>query len=81
MMKVVPADNSCLFTSINAIMNNGVVDMSCSKAIRDIIAGVVMSEPVNFSESFLGNKFLLSLDNEARLLGLGRRNLYSFSVL
>ncbi|XP_056001492.1 ubiquitin thioesterase OTU1-like [Ostrea edulis] len=54
MRKVVPADNSCLFTSINALMNNGVVDLSCSKAMRDLIAGVVMSDPVNFSEAFLG---------------------------
>ena len=54
MRKVVPADNSCLFTSINALINNGVVDLSCSKAMREIIAGVVMSDPVNFSEAFLG---------------------------
>lgn len=54
MRKVVPADNSCLFTSINALMNKGVVDLSCSKAMREIIAGVVMSDPINFSEAFLG---------------------------
>ncbi|XP_062609107.1 ubiquitin thioesterase OTU1-like [Saccostrea cucullata] len=54
MRNVVPADNSCLFTSINALMNKGVVDLSCSKAMREIIAGVVMSDPVNFSEAFLG---------------------------
>ena len=71
MRKVVPADNSCLFTSINALMNNGIVDLSCSKAMREIIAGVVMSDPVNFSEAFMGKT------NNAYC----HRNLYSFSVV
>ena len=31
-------------------MNNGVVDLSCSEAMREIIAGVVMTDPVNFWE-------------------------------
>lgn len=54
MRKVVPADNSCLFTSINSLMNNGVVDTSSSGGMRELIAGVVLSDPENFSEAFLG---------------------------
>ena len=37
MRKVVPADNSCLFTSINAQMNNGIVDLSCYNTMREIL--------------------------------------------
>ena len=54
MKKVFPTENSYLFTSINALMNSGIVDKCCFKAMREIIAGVVMSDPVNFSEAFLG---------------------------
>ena len=53
MREDVPAEN-CLFTSINALMNNGILDLSGSKAMREIIASVVMSDPINFSEAFLG---------------------------
>ena len=82
MRKVVPAENSCLFTSINALMNNGVLDLSCSNAMREIIPGVVMSDPINFSEAILEKKQCsLSLYTDAGLLGWGHRNLHSFSVL
>ena len=55
MRVVVPAENG-LLSSINALMNNGTLDLSCSKAMREIIAIVVMSDPINFSEAFLGKK-------------------------
>jgi len=52
--KVVPADNSCLFTSIHALTNNAIIDPSCAKSMRDLIAGVVLSDPEMYSSAFLG---------------------------
>ncbi|KAK3101569.1 hypothetical protein FSP39_004541 [Pinctada imbricata] len=54
MRKVVPANNSCLFTSIYALMNEGNVDLNCAPHLRELIAGIVMSDPVTFSDAFLG---------------------------
>ncbi|VDI21883.1 ubiquitin thioesterase OTU1 [Mytilus galloprovincialis] len=54
MRKVVPANNSCLFTSINAVMNGGKIDLDYAPSIRQLIAGVVMSDPQTFSDVFLG---------------------------
>ena len=42
MRKVVPADNSCLFTSIDCVMNNGIVDLTSAPQMRELIAGIVM---------------------------------------
>lgn len=54
MRKVVPADNSCLFTSVECVMNNGVVDLTVAPQMRELIAGVVMSDPTTYNEAFLG---------------------------
>lgn len=54
MRKVVPADNSCLFTSVDCVMNNGTVDLTAAPQMRELIAGVVMSDPDNYNEAFLG---------------------------
>lgn len=50
--QVIPADNSCLFTSVNFCITNS-VDLGCSKEMRDSIAVVVSSDPATFSDSFL----------------------------
>ncbi|XP_064606549.1 ubiquitin thioesterase OTU1-like [Liolophura sinensis] len=52
--KVVPANNSCLFTSINTVTTDGNVDLTASSQMRELIAGIVMSDPVSFSDAFLG---------------------------
>ncbi|XP_076448678.1 ubiquitin thioesterase OTU1-like [Babylonia areolata] len=52
--KVVPADNSCLFTSINAVMTDGSVNPDSAEELRQVIAGVVSSDPETYSEGFLG---------------------------
>lgn len=52
--KVVPANNSCLFTSIHTLMTDGILDVTCSKQMRELIAGVVLSDPETYSEAFLG---------------------------
>lgn len=52
--KVVPANNSCLFTSINCCMSEGALDLDAAPAMRDIIAGVVTSQPDLYTEAVLG---------------------------
>ena len=52
--KVVPADNSCLFTSINSLMDNGKVDPSQAQDLRKLIAHIVMSDPKTYNDAFLG---------------------------
>jgi len=52
--KVVPADNSCLFTSINYCMSGCVVPSENSNFMREVIASVVGSDTDKFSDVFLG---------------------------
>jgi len=52
--KVVPADNSCLFTSINYCMSGTVVPSEHSAFMREIISNTVSSDPVQYSEAYLG---------------------------
>ncbi|CAK9823524.1 Ubiquitin thioesterase OTU1 [Anthophora retusa] len=51
--KVVPADNSCLFTSVGYVLN-GKVDPSCASFMREIIANAVAADPEEYSEAILG---------------------------
>ncbi|XP_063227625.1 ubiquitin thioesterase Otu1 [Bacillus rossius redtenbacheri] len=53
MKKVVPADNSCLFTSIGFVLS-GKVDLTCSSYMRQIIAETVSGDKDNYSEAILG---------------------------
>ncbi|XP_015108358.1 ubiquitin thioesterase OTU1 [Diachasma alloeum] len=53
MKKIVPADNSCLFTSVGYVLN-GKVDPTCSDFMREIIATAVASNPEEYSEAILG---------------------------
>lgn len=55
MKHVVPADNSCLFSSIHFVLN-GKIDETASVAswMRQIIAEVVAQDRDNFSEAILG---------------------------
>ena len=52
--KVVPANNSCLFTSIHFVMNNGDYDLECQESMRQFIAQTVRSDTINFNEAILG---------------------------
>ena len=51
---VVPANNSCLFTSVNYVMENGLLDLNSGTQLRELIATVVMSDPETFSAAYLG---------------------------
>ncbi|XP_076761643.1 yod1 deubiquitinase [Xylocopa sonorina] len=53
MKKVVPADNSCLFTSVGYVLS-GKVDPTCASYMREIIANAVASDPEEYSEAILG---------------------------
>lgn len=56
MRKVVPANNSCLFTSVNFLMENGRLDLDCQRAMRELIAKTVKNDPDTFNEAILGKK-------------------------
>ncbi|KAL7732594.1 hypothetical protein ACLKA6_019220 [Drosophila palustris] len=51
--KVVPADNSCLFTSIRFVLN-GKVDNEGSEMMRHIIATEVAADPQQYNDAVLG---------------------------
>ncbi|XP_013106828.1 ubiquitin thioesterase OTU1 [Stomoxys calcitrans] len=51
--KVVPADNSCLFTSIRYVLN-GKVDNEGSEMMRHIIAQEVAANPQEYNDAVLG---------------------------
>lgn len=52
--KVVPADNSCLFTSINYCMTGTLVGSEHSAFMREVIASVLNSDQEKYCEAFLG---------------------------
>ena len=52
--KVVPADNSCLFTSINYCMSGLVVESQHSRFMREVIASVVGGDREKYSDAILG---------------------------
>lgn len=52
--KTVPADNSCLFTSIDFVMENGKrINLESGKTLRRVIAQAVASEPDLYNPGFL----------------------------
>ncbi|XP_022197910.2 ubiquitin thioesterase OTU1 [Nilaparvata lugens] len=53
MKRVVPADNSCLFTSVGFVLG-GKVDTEGASFMREIIAKSVADDPENYSEAILG---------------------------
>ncbi|XP_068599044.1 ubiquitin thioesterase OTU1 [Brachionichthys hirsutus] len=52
--RVVPADNSCLFTSVHYAVGGGVHDPACAPEMRRLIAQIVSSGPAAYSEAVLG---------------------------
>lgn len=54
--KVVPANNSCLFTSVYFVMENGSLNLDCQKTMREMIAKSVSSDSITFNEAILGKK-------------------------
>ncbi|XP_053211197.1 ubiquitin thioesterase OTU1-like [Panonychus citri] len=52
--RVVPANNSCLFTSINFCLTNGRYEESSGTSLRKIIANTVAGDPIFYNEAFLG---------------------------
>lgn len=53
MRKDIPGDNSCLFVSLNYVLN-GNVDPGCASFMREIIASMVASDPQVYCRAFLG---------------------------
>ena len=53
--QVVPANNSCLFTSVNYVMEEkDKLDLTSAKPMRELIAGIVRSDPQTYTEAHLG---------------------------
>lgn len=50
----VPANNSCLFASIQYCLN-GVVIADINDSMRKIVADTVLSKPDQYNEAFLGD--------------------------
>ena len=46
-------NNSCLFTSVHFVMENGDYNLDAAEPMRQLIAGVVMSDPVTYDAVFL----------------------------
>ncbi|XP_069798395.1 ubiquitin thioesterase OTU1 [Narcine bancroftii] len=51
---VVPADNSCLFTSIHYVVEGGISEPNCAPEMRNLIAQIVASDPDSYTEAVLG---------------------------
>lgn len=51
---VVPADNSCLFTSVYYVVEGGVLNPACAPEMRHLIAQIVASNPDFYSKAILG---------------------------
>lgn len=54
--KIVPADNSCLFSAINYCMSGSLVPSEHSAFMREVIASVVSSDQEKYSEAYLGRQ-------------------------
>ena len=54
--KVVPADNSCLFTAINYCMSGEAVARENSAFMREVIASGVGADQEKYSEAILGKE-------------------------
>merc|ERR1719334_783989 len=51
--KVVPANNSCLFTSINCCMSDGRLDLEVAPTMRRVITNAVSAQPDLYNEAVL----------------------------
>ncbi|XP_031278781.1 OVARIAN TUMOR DOMAIN-containing deubiquitinating enzyme 2-like isoform X1 [Pistacia vera] len=49
--RVIPSDNSCLFNAVGYVMDH---DKNKAPELRQVIAATVASDPVKYSEAFLG---------------------------
>jgi hypothetical protein len=50
----VPADNSCLFSSIYFVLHSGKLDLASNKYLRNLVASRIESDQVTYSEAMLG---------------------------
>ncbi|CAF0871002.1 unnamed protein product [Adineta steineri] len=50
----VPSDNSCLFTSIDFVLNNGKLNLSSNKYLRNLVATKIESDEITYTDAILG---------------------------
>ena len=68
--KVVPANNSCLFTSIDFLIEERTsINLECEKSMRELIASIVQSDKDTYNSAILGKsnkdycKWIMSSDS------------------
>ena len=54
MRRVVPSNNSCLFTSVYFGISGGKFDIRAGSDLRQVIAEAVAADPITYNEAFLG---------------------------
>lgn len=54
MREVVPANNSCLFLSVDYVMKGGKLDLNCVDRLRRIVSNEVKQDPLMYNEALLG---------------------------
>lgn len=81
--RVVPADNSCLFTSVYYVVEGGVYDPACAPEMRGLIAQIVSSDTTAYSEAVLGktNEDYCTWIRRDDTWGGGHRGLHPVQVL
>lgn len=52
--KVVPANNSCLFTAVYFCISNGAFNPNIGSDLRKIIVARVKEDPIQFNDAILG---------------------------
>ncbi|CAF1220856.1 unnamed protein product [Adineta ricciae] len=50
----VPADHSCLFSSIYFVLHSGKLDLESNKYLRNLVANKIESDHITYSEAMLG---------------------------
>lgn len=50
----VPADNSCLFSSVYFVLHSGKLDLASNKYLRNLVATKIESDQITYSEAMLG---------------------------
>jgi len=70
--RVIPNDNSCLFNSVAYALENRAMDISAD--MRELIAGIVLSDPQTWNEAILG------MDNEKYVEKIMQPNTWGGSI-
>ena len=68
----VPADNSCLFSSIYFVLHSGKLDLAANKYLRNLVASKIEKDQITYSEAMLGR----TNSEYSKWIRRGEKNLY-----